>query len=47
MMMSTLRNTLGMLSDVWPPKPKWTAEDVPDLAGKVMLVTGGNSGIGL
>jgi len=45
-MISTLRNTLGMLSDVWPPKPKWTAEDVPDLAGKVMLVTGGNSGIG-
>ncbi|KZV64898.1 NAD-P-binding protein [Peniophora sp. CONT] len=31
---------------MWPPKPTWTAADVPNLSGKVMLVTGGNAGIG-
>ena len=28
------------------PKPKFTADDIPDLSGRVMIVTGGNSGIG-
>ncbi len=28
-------------------KPKWTSEQIPDLAGRVALVTGANSGIGL
>jgi len=27
-------------------KTRWTAEDLPDLAGKTVVVTGGNSGIG-
>ena len=27
-------------------KHKWTSEDIPDQAGRVALVTGGNSGLG-
>lgn len=34
------------ISQHYPPASKYTENDVPDLAGKVMLVTGGNAGIG-
>ena len=34
------------LSQIFPPKPLWTAEDMPDLSDKVAVVTGGYAGIG-
>ncbi|EIN09257.1 NAD(P)-binding protein [Punctularia strigosozonata HHB-11173 SS5] len=36
-----------MLTESFPPAPTWTVKDVPELKGKVIVVTGGNSGIGL
>ncbi|KAF7355644.1 NAD-P-binding protein [Mycena sanguinolenta] len=37
---------VGSWSEKWPPKPTWNAQNVPDLAGKVFLCTGGSAGIG-
>ncbi|KAH9991995.1 hypothetical protein BJV74DRAFT_835662 [Russula compacta] len=37
---------IGNFSQLFPPKPTWTAGDVPDQTGKTVIVTGGNSGIG-
>ncbi|THV06312.1 NAD(P)-binding protein [Dendrothele bispora CBS 962.96] len=31
---------------VFPPKARWSASQIPDLTGRVMIVTGGNSGVG-
>jgi hypothetical protein len=30
----------------WIPRPTWSIDDIPDLTGKVVIVTGGNSGLG-
>ncbi|KAJ7612015.1 NAD(P)-binding protein [Mycena polygramma] len=36
----------SLLGQFYPPKPQWWQKDIPDLTGKVMLVTGAKGGIG-
>ena len=36
----------NLISSTYPPKPKWSSDDIPDLAQKVFLITGANTGIG-
>ncbi|KAI0322374.1 NAD-P-binding protein [Amylostereum chailletii] len=38
---------MAMMSESFLSKPIWTANDIPDLTGKVMIMTGGFSGLGL
>ena len=35
----------SVISQVFPPKSKFNVEDIPDLSGKVMIVTGANTGV--
>jgi retinol dehydrogenase-12 len=37
---------LSLLSQFFPPSPKFAISDIPDLTGKVFIVTGGAAGIG-
>jgi len=37
---------LSLIQQSFPPKPTWSTKDIPDLKAKVIIVTGGNAGIG-
>jgi hypothetical protein len=37
---------LSIIQQLFPPEPKWLAENVPDQTGKVAIITGGHRGIG-
>jgi NAD(P)-dependent dehydrogenase (short-subunit alcohol dehydrogenase family) len=37
----------AVIAQFYPPKPTFTEKNVPSLVGKVFIVTGGNSGVGL
>ncbi|KAG9104133.1 hypothetical protein FRC07_009842 [Ceratobasidium sp. 392] len=36
----------SMYKETFPGKPTWSVNQIPDLTGQVMIVTGGNAGIG-
>lgn len=35
-----------LLVESYPPRPRWSPDNIGDLAGKVVLITGANSGLG-
>ncbi|TEB20909.1 NAD(P)-binding protein [Coprinellus micaceus] len=37
---------MSVMKDAFPPKPTFKVDDIPDLRGKVVIVTGANTGVG-
>jgi hypothetical protein len=35
----------SVIREGYPPKPQFSVDDIPDLSGKVALVTGATSGV--
>jgi hypothetical protein len=44
--MISIRLILSQIIQLFPPQPKFGVENVPDLSGKIMIVTGANTGVG-
>ncbi|KAI0687015.1 NAD(P)-binding protein [Earliella scabrosa] len=43
---SNLKNVWPAILQLYPPKSQFSVDQIPDLSGRVILVTGGNSGLG-
>ena len=44
--LDVIMNLGSIISQTFPPKSNFNVNDIPDLSGKVMIVTGGTAGIG-
>lgn len=44
--MGLLGSLFIFICQFFPPKSKFAVDDIPDLSGKVVIVTGANTGVG-